>query len=51
VISQLSIDDKTVGYYSSVGVIKYTTKPVIEILNLEEKIINSHVYQYTGYYS
>lgn len=51
VISQLRIDDKTVGYYSSVGVIKYTTRPVVQILNLEDKIINSHVYQYTGYYS
>lgn len=51
VIGSLSVDDKTVGYYSSVGVIKYTTRPVVQILNLEEKIINSHVYQYTGYYS
>jgi hypothetical protein len=23
----------------------------VQILNLEDKIINSHVYQYTGYYS
>lgn len=51
VIGQLRVDDKTVGYYSSVGVIKYTTRPTVEILNLEDKIINSHIYQYTGYYS
>lgn len=51
IISQLDIANKTVGYYSSVGVIKYTTKPVVEITNLEDKIINSHIYQYTGYYS
>ena len=51
ILGTLDVDEKTVGYYSSVGVIKYTTKPIVEIANLEEKIINSHVYQYTGYYS
>jgi hypothetical protein len=32
------------GYYSTVAVIKYTTKPEIKINNLNEKVINTHLY-------
>lgn len=39
------------GYYSTIAVIKYTTKPEIKINNLNEKVINTHLYQYTGFYS
>lgn len=40
-----------VGYYSTVGVIKYTTKPKVSILTLAETGNNSHIYTYTGLYS
>lgn len=40
-----------IGYYSTVGVVKYTTKPTVEIAGLENAGVNSHIYQYTGRYS
>ena len=40
---------KTMGYYSSVGVIKCTTTPTIEILNLDQNYFGSC--DFTGYYS
>ena len=40
-----------VGYYSSVGVIKYTTKPSVYILNLKSGINNFHSQEYIGVYS
>jgi hypothetical protein len=40
-----------VGYYSTVGVIKFTTKPEVYILNLESFDNNFHFYNYTGVYS
>lgn len=43
--------DHTVGYYSTVGVVKYTTEPEIYINNLEYGHINIHNYSYTGVYS
>lgn len=39
------------GYYSTVGVIKYTTKPNVSILNLNTFANNGHVYEYTGVYN
>ena len=41
----------TVGYYSQVAVIKYTTKPHMSILNLKESSVNAHGYEYVGIYS
>ena len=51
--------DKTVGYYSTIGVGKYTTKPDIyissgtssETNSLEIGLINMHTYDYTGHYN
>ena len=40
-----------VGYYSTVGVIKYTTKPKVIIDGLAFGHINTHNYSYTGVYS
>lgn len=40
-----------IGYYSTVGVGKYTTKPEIIISGLEHGIINMHNYEYMGVYS
>ena len=42
--------DGTVGYYSTVGVTKYTTKPLVRIDNLTQHVANAHDYIYTGLY-
>ena len=39
-----------VGYYSTVGVGKYTTKPELSINDLGIGIINMHDYKYIGFY-
>lgn len=43
-------DNETVGYYSNVGIIKYTTQPTIYIQSLSSTLPNSHIYSYTGVY-
>ena len=43
--------DKTVGYYSTVGVVKYTIEPTLYIENLTQGRINMHNYYYTGVYN
>lgn len=51
---QIAYVDKSniIGYYSTVGVVKYTTKPQVSIHNLEAGgILNSHLYEYMGEYS
>lgn len=50
---QIAYIDATgsVGYYSTVGIIKYTTKPQIAIKDLKQGRINSSRYSYTGEYS
>ena len=49
-LAYVDINDVT-GYYSTVGVIKYTKKPKVSILTLTGTGINSHIYTYTGLYS
>ena len=51
--AQLAYEDLsgTVGYYSTVGILKYTMRPDVDILGLEKSINNSHQYDYTGTYS
>ena len=41
--------DESIGYYSSVGVVKYTSKPQVEIQNKNDNY--RHRYTYTGVYS
>ena len=50
---QLAYIDKEgqVGLYSTVGVIKYTTKPTVSIQNFNFGYINQHNYSYVGLYS
>ena len=43
--------DNVIGYYSSVGVIKYTTKPVVAIDGLETAGPNMNLNTYIGTYS
>lgn len=40
----------TVGYYSSVGIAKYTTQPTVFIQSLSQYVSNNHIYSYTGVY-
>lgn len=40
-----------VGYYSTVGIVKYTTKPQLSIEGLKTGKINSSSYNYIGVYS
>ena len=45
---QIAYIDKNdeVGYYSTVGITKYTTKPEISIDGLTHGVINNHKYEY-----
>ena len=43
--------DDIVGYYSDIGIAKYTTEPEVFIENLNKDTINPHVYNYIGKYS
>lgn len=40
-----------IGYYSDIGVIKYTSKPQVFIKDKNIEDINLHTYEYTGIYS
>lgn len=44
-------NNDTVGYYSTAGIIKFTTKPNIYILNLKTDSNNAYNQEYTGIYS
>jgi hypothetical protein len=39
-----------VGYYSTVGTIKYTTKPKLYINDFTANHLNDYAHSYTGYY-
>lgn len=41
----------TVGIYSTIGVVKYTSAPEISINHMSENEVNNHLYSYTGVYS
>lgn len=43
-------ENNQIGYYSTIGVIKYTCKPIVEIAGLTGEI-NAHTYEYVGVYS
>lgn len=43
--------DGNIGYYSTVGVSKYTTLPTISINDFTVETINMHAQRYTGFYS
>lgn len=49
---QMAYIDKNneVGYYSTIGVVKYTDIPIVKIEGLEAGSINLHQYEYLGYY-
>ena len=39
-----------VGFYSTIGVVKYSAEPIVSIAGLEAGNINLHQYDYVGYY-
>ena len=43
-------DPPVVGYYSTAGVVKYTSKPTVLIDGLDAKVRNAHAYSYIGRY-
>lgn len=43
--------DLTIGYYSTVGIMKYTTKPEVYIDGLQQGILSSNINTYVGVYS
>ena len=43
-------NSNTIGYFSTVGVIKYTALPEIELAGLNESTSNYHMYDYIGTY-
>ena len=45
------ISKDSIGYYSTVGIIKYTTHPEIEMPGLSQNVINMHRYSYIGKYA
>ena len=45
------ISSDAIGYYSTVGVVKYTTEPSMEIAGLSTEVINMHKYSYVGKFS
>ena len=47
---QLISKEGLVGYYSTVGTIKYTTKPKIYINDFTSNHLNDYSHNYTGYY-
>lgn len=50
---QLAFIDTTgeIGYYSTVSIGKYTSKPELRINSLSNSALNMHEYTYTGFYS
>ena len=44
------VNDNMIGYYSTVAIGKYTTKPNVFINGLDETNLNSHSYTYIGIY-
>ena len=47
---QMAYDSAEVGYYSTVGVAKYTTKPIVAIDKLSTNKKTNALYEYTGTY-
>ena len=43
--------DDNIGYFSTVGVIKYTTEPTISLLDMTTQAANLHKYVYTAVYN
>lgn len=49
-VKKTGTDTRIVGIYSTIGIVKYTTMPVVQIENMNEHVVNNHNYTYTGIY-
>lgn len=45
-LAYVDVNDE-VGFFSTIGVVKYTSKPKVEIINLDPLNSNLHTYEYT----
>lgn len=43
-------DTRSIGIYSTIGIVKYTTIPIVTIENMNDSVVNNHIYSYTGLY-
>ena len=43
-------DTRLIGIYSTIGIVKYTTMPIVTIENMNDSVVNNHIYSYTGLY-
>ena len=47
---KIGTDSYSVGIYSTIGIVKYTTMPLVTIENMDDSVVNNHIYSYTGIY-
>lgn len=50
-VKESNANTRTIGIYSTIGVVKYTTAPEVSINHMNENEVNNHLYSYTGIYS
>lgn len=49
-VKNVDTTSQQIGIYSTIGVVKYTTMPVVEIEGMSSDAINNHCYSYNGVY-
>ena len=49
-VKKTGTDARSVGIYSTIGVVKYTTMPMVIIENMDDSVVNNHIYSYSGIY-
>lgn len=49
-VKNVDTTSQQIGIYSTIGVVKYTTMPVVEIEGMSTSAINNHCYSYNGVY-
>lgn len=49
-LKKTGTDSRSIGIYSTIGIVKYTTMPVVTIENMNDSVVNNHIYSYTGIY-
>lgn len=49
-LKKTGTDTRSIGIYSTIGIVKYTTMPIVTIENMNDSVVNNHIYSYTGLY-
>lgn len=49
-LKKTGTDTRLVGIYSTISIVKYTTMPIVTIENMNDSVVNNHIYSYTGLY-